>query len=108
MVYPIRACHQGYEEYLEIFAKIAGMTYDDTDQFLPTKMVKPYGTFDWTDELTYARQKMVDMGYKKDVEQADKAFIDAFHGFSSQEAFEEFWDHFFANDEQAHTRNNAL
>ncbi len=108
MVYPIRADHFGFEEYLEIFAKIAGMTYDDTDQFCAPKMVKPYGTFDWTDELTYARQKMVDMGYAKEVEQADKEFIESGRDCGSPEEFEEFWDKWFANDKKAHTRNDAL
>lgn len=46
---------------------------------------------DATAALTFMREKLVEHGFAKEVEIADKLFLEQHRGFNSDEEFEAFW-----------------
>lgn len=103
----IRAWHISMAHYTKLFREIAGLSlkaFSDLRRgFTDTKVA----SLDATDRLTALRENLAAAGYKKEVEQTDKLFLETHRGWSSEEAWEEFWAS-FCDRHNLNPRKDAL
>lgn len=101
----IRAWHMSMNYYRNLFMEIAKVPRDKMEKISPY----PKGNaFDCTNRLTEMRKSLSLNGYAKEVEAADKRYLETHRGFPSEEKWEEFWSQYLASHDVPKYPKDAL
>lgn len=87
----IRAWHISMVTYIKLFREITGLSLKEYNDLIRGFTDTNPPNLDATNRLTTLRENLAAAGYKEAVEQADERFLATHRGYSSEEAWEEFW-----------------